>query len=40
MGDPALRLSTTPAGIAGSVKLDVDGNGVADAGDTNSIAQV
>ena len=37
MGDPALRLRTTPAGIAGSVKLDVNGNGVADAEDTNSM---
>jgi hypothetical protein len=33
-------LDTQPAGIAGSVKLDVNGNGVADAEDTNGVSPV
>jgi hypothetical protein len=41
MGDPALQLFSTPrSSIAGSVKLDPDGDGVADSWDTNSIAPV
>ena len=41
MGDPALQLFSTPrSSITGSVKLDLDGDGVADSGDTNSIAPV
>jgi hypothetical protein len=41
MGDPALQLFSTPrSSIAGSVKLDAKGNGVADYEDTRMIAPV
>jgi hypothetical protein len=33
-------LDTQPASIAGSVKLDVNGNGIADANDTNGVSPV
>jgi hypothetical protein len=41
MGDPALQLFSTPrSSITGSVKLDMDGDGVADSKDTSLIVPV